>query len=423
MITKESKRLLEIFLSLSFLQGFSRVLPLVTTPFLFLTLGQENFGKIELVKALGFYCLVLIGFGFHYSVTKQIHMHQNDQKKINEIFSCVIFLKTVFVLISFFMIMGVIYWIPTFYAIKTLFLSYFPVIIASAFFPVWIFQGFEKMRMITLINIVSKLLFLFGLFIFIRSHSDIFIYPIALSVADILRTGFALIYAKRKFNLSLQWPTLKQLKFQIKDSMHIFASNVSIHLYSRFPQLFLGSFIGPSSVAIYAVGIRLVRSLTGFVEPLTQSIFPTLSKKIFVSLEDGIQHTLRILKLSSLITLILGALIFIFAKPIIFLMSGQVASESVSVLKIVSVLPCLIVISNIVGIQILINLNKRHEYVLVMFLSGLLCAAALYILVPALGALGAALALFLTEAFAALLMSVLGIRAVRTDITQKKMAV
>jgi PST family polysaccharide transporter len=413
MFTKDTKRLLENFLSLAFLRGFSRVLPLIITPFLFRTLGMHCFGTIEFIKAFSYYFIVFTEFGFHYSATRQISLYRNEPNKVNEIHSCLLILKTVMVFAIFLVVLAMSTWLEQIKAIRLPLLLYFPTVIANCFFPIWIFQGFEKMKVMTLINITGKFLFMIGLFVFIRSPQDFLIYPIALSTAETIRVLFSLYYAHKHFHLKLTLPSFDRLLFQIKDGLHIFLSNVSISIYSRLPTIFLGFYSGPIAVSIYSVGVRIVRSLLGMIDPLTQAIFPYLSRKLYAAFDQGVTITLRILKISGSIALIISLWTLLFAKPLVYVMSGTVSLETILVLKIVSFLPFVVVLSNIIGIQILINLEKRHEYAYTMLVAGIFCALILWFLVPAYSAIGAAIGILATEIFATLLIGFFGWRAIR----------
>jgi PST family polysaccharide transporter len=79
---QDTKVFLSNFFHLSFLRGISRILPLLTTPFLIRAIGLEQFGALEFSKAISFYFTTLVSYGFRYSATKQVTLHHHDKSTV-----------------------------------------------------------------------------------------------------------------------------------------------------------------------------------------------------------------------------------------------------------------------------------------------------------------------------------------------------
>ena len=81
----ENKRLLGNFFSLSVLQIFSYVLPLLTLPYLVRILGVETFGLISFATAFIIFFNILVDYGFNLSATREKSVHWENKKKTTEI--------------------------------------------------------------------------------------------------------------------------------------------------------------------------------------------------------------------------------------------------------------------------------------------------------------------------------------------------
>lgn len=386
------------------LRGFSRVLPIFTTPFLLRTIGLENFGIIEFIKAFCFYFIIFADYGFNYSATRQISLHREKKERVKEIISTVFVIKALFLSVSCVFIFLFIQFVPTVQNVKWPLLLYFPVLICQTFFPIFVFQGLEKMKLMTLINVFGKCLFLIAMIGWIRQPEDYLYYPLFLSIAESIRLLIGLYFLIKLASFRFTMPNKKQILFQLQEGFAIFASMLSINFYSRLPAVFLGFFGGPIAVGIYSSSIRIIRSTLGLIDPLTQALFPLASRKIHQDRPRGIEYVFQSLKYSAIVTASLGLIYFLFAKPILIFMAGDLLPQALQILRWHSFLPLIIVLSNIVGIQLLIPLGRKRAYSLTMMFTAVIAFVLLWILTPIYGALGSAIAIFGGEFFATCLM-------------------
>jgi len=144
-INNETKRVSKNFGSLLVLQGANFILPLITLPYLVRVLGTELFGLVMFAQAFVLFFNVFVDFGFNLSVTREISINRDDKNSLSQIFYSVFFIKILLIIISIIVISLIVYFVPRFNSDPEIYLLSFGIVIGQALFPVWFFQGIEKM--------------------------------------------------------------------------------------------------------------------------------------------------------------------------------------------------------------------------------------------------------------------------------------
>ena len=156
---REKKIVFNNFLSLTMLQGANYILPLLILPYLVRVLGAEKFGLVMFAQSFATFLMVFVDFGFNISGTREISLNRTNKGKISEIFISIIIIKIILILAAFGFLYFAVTFIDRFSIDPYVYLLSFGVVIGQALFPVWFFQGIEKMQFVTLINILSKTIF------------------------------------------------------------------------------------------------------------------------------------------------------------------------------------------------------------------------------------------------------------------------
>ena len=98
---EENKQLLSNFLSLTTLQAFTYILPLITLPYLVRVLGTEKFGLVMFAQAFIIFFNIFVDYGFNLSATREVSVNRDNKNKLTEIYSSVISIKLLLLVVSF----------------------------------------------------------------------------------------------------------------------------------------------------------------------------------------------------------------------------------------------------------------------------------------------------------------------------------
>jgi len=290
-IKKEDKKsLLSNFLSLSVLQALNMLLPLFTLPYLVRVLGIENFGLINFAVANIMYFNILVSFGFELSATREISLHQNNPEKLSEIFSSVMIIKFFLALISFIVLTIVILSINIFSQHAWLYFITFGIVIGNLLFPSWFFQGMERMKYITYINVIVKIGFTLLIFAVVKTKDDYIYVPLFNTLGAIIGGIYSLWLVFKIFNIKIIFPNFNIILKQVKESYQFFLSRVANNGSRYLATTIIGLYFGNILVGYYSTVEKLFYAFMSLAGIVSQTIFPYMSrtkniiffKKLFV---------------------------------------------------------------------------------------------------------------------------------------------
>ena len=392
-------RLFKNFISLSILKGLNYVFPLITLPYLVRILGPEKYGLVSFAQAFIGHFIILTDYGFNLSATREISINRENKQKILEIFSSVMSVKFILCILSFIILLLFIFFIPKFKNNWLVYVFTFGMVLGNVLFPVWFFQGIEKMKYITIINVIAKSIFTICIFIFIKKVSDFIYVPLVNSIGYLIAGGVSLIIVFKNFGIRFIFPSLKNIKYQLREGWHIFISTISTSLYTTSNVFILGLFANSNIVGYYAAAEKIIRSVQGLLIPISQTVYPHIAKLADVSKEKALDFIWKLMKVVKIGSFIISLLIFIFSKQIVNFLLGHQYQKSIIVLKILSFLPFMIGLSNVLGIQTMLTFKMEKIFSRILIAAGILNIFLALILVPVFYHIGTAISVLSTEIF------------------------
>jgi polysaccharide transporter, PST family len=274
---KELKTVKNNFLSLSVLQILNMFLPLLILPFLVRKLGLDNFGLLIFSQAFIAYFKLIIDYGFNISATREISTHKGNKEYISKVFYSVFFIKIFLLIISTVLISIIIFTFDLFRENYVLHYLSFSMIIGQMLFPVWYFQGIERMKMIAILNVIIKVIYTIMIFSFISSNEDL-LYVVGFNSVSFIIIGIIAFYMASKDLKYVSVDYTYVISF-FKESTNIFISNFFSSMYSITNSFLLGIFTNNTLVGVYGSFEKIITALKGLYFPLYQALFPYISRK------------------------------------------------------------------------------------------------------------------------------------------------
>lgn len=402
---KEYKRILENMISLTGLQFASYILPLITLPYLTLVLGPEKFGLTQYAISLITYFQFFTDYGFNLSATRELAICRDDNQKISQIFSSVMFIKLCLCILSFIILLLIVMFIPKFNEDSYVYILTFGMVIGYMLFPTWLFQGLEYMRYTSILNIIGKIVFTVLIFIFIHDTTDYMLVPLINSLGYILVGILGIYIALTKFNIKITIPSIRDIKYHLREGWYVFISTIAINMYTTTNTFLLGLLTNNTLVGYYSIAEKIILAVNGLLNPISQALYPFISRTVKTDDKTrSIEFIRKITKIMTLVGIVLSAGLFIFAKPIILLLFGQSYVNSVIILQIISIVPLAVSLSTVFGVETMLTFNYKKAFTSIVMIGGIIDIVLGIILITLMKEIGIAISFATTEIFITIAM-------------------
>ncbi|MDD5255434.1 MAG: flippase [Candidatus Omnitrophica bacterium] len=384
--------------SLSVLQAITYLLPVVILPYLFRVLGPDKFGLIAFAQAFIQYFIILTDYGFSITATKEISLCLNEHKKVCDAFSSILTAKIALAFVSLLVLCAAVYFIPRFRDDWMVYIFSFGAVVGSTIFPLWFFQGTEKMQYIASLNIAGGVILTLLIFIFVRGPQDYLVVPIAYSISSLVTGLLGLRLAFRKFGVSFQLQGYRSLRQQLRVGWDIFISIAAINAYTSTRVFILGLLTNNAITGFYSMAERIANACQTFpLYSFTQALFPRLTKIYQKNKTKAFQFMQRMQQITTYIASLCLPLIFIFANPIIRIACGGDFDEAIISLRLLLVGVYLVSI-NAFRVQFLLVCGKTHIYSRIHVIMAIVGLPLLFLLIDSFSYKGAAIASIAIEA-------------------------
>lgn len=278
-LLKRHAVLFENFTYISILQIFVLVSPLITYPYLVRVLGKELYGWVITAQIIASYCSILVDFGFKRVSARHVAVFRDNKEKLSEIISTILTLQILLWFCCLLLYFAVIYFIPLYRQHFWLFIFSFGLTFNELLFPQYFFQGIEKMKYITILNILIRLIFVALIFSCIRTAADYVYVPLLFTIGYFIGGILSLYFIFVREGLTFCRPSYSNMKFYLKDASPVFFTDVICTIKDKLNYILLGSLVGMGNVVVYDLGSKFVNVLLKPATIVETVIFPKVARE------------------------------------------------------------------------------------------------------------------------------------------------
>ncbi len=387
------------------LQFASYLIPLLLLPWLTRTLGPAGFGRLNFSIAFISYFLLLSDYGFNLSATRRVALNRNEPHERSRIFWNTVAAKGALAALGLPCLLILTAFIPRLEAERSLLLINFLAVIGAVCTPTWYFMGIERQSVVSTITIVARLMSVPVTYWLVRTPEDLTVAALIPGCVSIVCGLLSCGYLYRDRQIHWVRVTARDLLQALRDGWHLFLSTASVSLYQATNTVVLGFVAGSVAVGHYSAAEKIVQAAQSLLAPITQSLYPRMSRLMHESRSEAFALLRRILRIQGLLSLTISVVLLAGAPLITDLLYGPKYSETTHVLRWLAPIPFLVALSNVFGIQTMLPMGMSRSVSRILLTAGLLNVCLLFALTPPFGSSGTALSVTTTELFVTVMMA------------------
>ena len=325
------------------------VFPFITLSYLSRVLSPDKIGLISLATYFTWYFNTLTEYGFNLTATRRVAVQKDSPEAVTQIFNSVMQAKGLLTAIGFVLMIVVVLINPRYREHWQLFPISFLTVIGGWLFPMWLYQGMEKMGQVAARDFFAKLLATSLTLVIVRRETD-YLWAAALPAGATVITGaLSLALAPRICGVRFQVAPWGEVRSALRQGWPVFLSMAAGTLTSVTNVPILGQITkSTAEIAYYANANRLIVAQRMLVGPIVTALFPHISHMAAKSSGGAIAFLRKYSLLLALPFLFMSIVTFAFAPLIVHKFFGTKYdyTPSILMLRLMALQPFLLALSH-----------------------------------------------------------------------------
>ncbi|MBE9609112.1 flippase [Chitinilyticum piscinae] len=375
-------RLKSTIVALYLIQGLNYLVSFVTFPFLARTLGADGFGVMNYAFAAIQYGVLVTDFGFNLSAVRDLAQVRDDRDAAARVFWKVTWAKTLLMLASSLVLLVLTFALGSWREHWGVFAASQLYILSSVLFPIWYFQGYEKMQLASGMMVVARAATLGFLLVFVDGPEDVVLAVLLQATPQVLAGLFWCVSGWGVAPPPWLRVSPRELYQALRASWPFFLSAISTSLYTTSTAVLLGFFAAPAQVGLFAAANKLVYIAQGLIGPLVQATYPRIAQLVAHDQPAALALIRRAWRLQggAGLAMTLGLIV---CTPLLIWVLGSSYAQADAVMILLAPVILLGALSYVYGQQTLLVFGHERYFSRVLVLAGLLnVALMLLVLAP-----------------------------------------
>lgn len=276
------------------------ILPLIVTPYVARVLGAEQVGLYAFSSTVACYFIMFGKLGLDNYGNRSIASCRDDIEKRSRVFwgiyamqaitSIISILIFILLIVTVFKADSVVYWMQLMY-------------VGSILFDVsWFFYGMERFRITMIRSLISRTLIIAGVFVFVHSEKDLWVYTCVMSACFLLEQLQLVPFLFRQ----IKWVRLKKedIVCHIVPNLKLFVPLLALSSYHWMDKIMLGIMTKSTAVvAFYTYAENIINLPKGIMSALDTVMLPRISNLVANErIEEGIRKMRNAIRFNSFVS-------------------------------------------------------------------------------------------------------------------------
>lgn len=385
-------------------QGINIISPLLITPYIIFICGLDKLGIIAIGQSFAYIFIVVVDYSSYIVGVKEISINRKDNPLLESLFKTIYVTKAVLLLLVALVSVLLIYAVPYFREEKVTFFFSFTIIIAQFLNPTWFFQGVENFKWITIINVLSKMIYILGVLLLVRTQSDYVFANLWMGLGSIIANLIGLFWILKVYGFSFKNSSFDAVRALLLRDFSFCLSQLFFAIRNYSPVVIIGFFAGD----FIAGQFRVIEQIINLFRTYLQLFFKFSYSYVCFAIDENFKKGLTLWRkfngFNFIFLVLLLALVLVFSTKILIFFKVEAAH----LLEIENYLYLAVFIPLLIGItlpleQLIFSLNKNKEYIRLTIISTIFNVLGLSVLMHAFGLAQAFFLLIFTEAGLALI--------------------
>ncbi|NVN64523.1 hypothetical protein FGL97_15090 [Pseudomonas putida] len=371
---KNNLKVVSNYLHMTVLQVMNSFFYLIIYPYVIHRLGVENFGLYVFASGVAMYFMVFVNFGFDIHAAKLVSLEQDNKLGHGSLMARVLLAKSWLVCVATVIFLPLMMFFEFMRGHWLVFVLAYANVLSSVLLPQWYFHGMQKMKVLTTIQLVLKLLSLPLIFLLVTQEGDVVFYTAITVGVNVLASLLAFLFASRGCERPA-FPAGKEVMALLLEVQPFFWSTAANTFKQKSIEIIIGSLFGMREVAIYDLANKIFSVPSLLASNINAALFPVLIRSARRELISKIIKIELGVGLLCILSVVIGGywVVAFIAPP------GMEQAYYLSILLSISILTYLIVGSHIYFIYVP---NQCYGLVLknqIVSIISFYCFCALYL--------------------------------------------
>lgn len=374
------------------------IFPLITFPYVSRVLGPEGNGRVAFVSSVANYFIMIAHLGIPTYGVRACAAVRDDPKKLSKTIQEIFIINSVATFIVIISYIASMFIIPRFRDDRALFIINGINILLNLFGMNWVFQALEEYDYITFRSIAFKILSVLLMFILVKKTEDYVTYGAITVFAAV--GSYVLNFYRITRIIKFERFSNYNIKIHLKPIFTLFAQSLAVSVYTNLDTVMLGFMKNDVEVGYYNAAIKIKNLLLCLVTSLGNVLLPRMSYYFKKGYDKLFNDTMiKALNFTSMLSIPLVSFFILFSREGMLFLAGEKYLGAVLGMQIITLAVIPNGLTGVLGVQVLTPMEKE-KYVLYSVIIGAISDFILnLVLIPPMGAAGAALATTIAEFF------------------------
>lgn len=378
--------------------------PLITSPYIARTLGNEMYGVYSYYYSIAYYFGIFAILGLaNYGNRTIAKVRSTGKKELSKTFLEMMLMQVgMLILVSIVYFASIPFWGGEYKLNAVIEWLY---ILSVGLDISWFYFGIEEFKTTTQRSFVVKIAIIACILIFVKSPADLNTYTIVMAGGMLISSLILWIQLPRYIQTTKI--CLRDISRHIKPNLMLFVPVVSLALFHYTDKIMLGAMSTWKELGYYTNSDKIVNIPMGLINGLGVVMLPRISA---LSISNNANKIERYVNTSIILSLWAGIALCFGIKAIdtdfIPFFFGKGYMRCAELLEWLSIVIIIKAISNILRTQYLIPMEKDKEFNISVIVAAIVNVILNYILIPTYGAMGAVIGTLVAETIVLFLYAV-----------------